>query len=148
MRRLVGTAAVISAAVLSPPGAVSRADEVHVCTAVGCESIVTVDADAFRAAHLRINRVVLCVEGRCHARHWRRHSQLPQKYLRVNVRGDRERSTTVKVVAYDRKGHRLFRKFGTVFIYAVYPNGAACPPACFVGAMRMSSHGRLRQTDH
>ena len=107
-----------------------------------------VDADAYRVSHSHIRRVVVCVEGRCQAKHWRRNTQWPPAPFQVRVRSDRERTVAVKVVMYDGRGHRRFRKIGSVFVHAVWPNGTQCPPPCFVGSLRLTKHGHLRPVSH
>jgi hypothetical protein len=124
----------------------SPADEVHVCTAVGCDSLVTVDLRAYRAEHPYLHRFVVCVDGRCRRTHWKRHLR-GEAVNRVSVGGDGERSVSIKVVGYDARGRKRFRKVGTAFLRKVQPNGPECEPTCFFANVRVSRRGRLRQLD-
>jgi len=48
-------------------------------------------------------------------------------FIHAIVPGDRERFVAVKIVAYDGRGRRRFRKTGKVFLRKIQPNGPREP---------------------
>jgi hypothetical protein len=141
---MTATAVAICASLVLP-AATSQADEPKICTLIGCESGVTVDLRPYRADHSYIRRVVVCVERRCEKRRWKA-DEPGVEFVQVRVKGDRERTVKVKVVMYDGRGRKRFRKVGSAFLRRNQPNGPECEPVCFVASMKVSLHGRLRQT--
>jgi hypothetical protein len=130
MRRLVVSLAVCLAASLVAAPALQAEDPPFACTQIGCSSGVGIQTTKVSR---KVDRLTLCVQKRCKRLQFK-HERPGGGFIPVDC--TEEITVLAVLTARDEGGRKLRRWKELVFLETRQPNGPACPPTCFWGALR------------
>ena len=122
----------------TPPAGAGR-----VCTEIGCESGVFLDAEPYLAAHPAVRSIRVCALGRCRSIGRVDHAFAgPPLVLPVA----REQNVKITVTAYDANRRVVLRRALTTGLRRAQPNGPHCQPICFQADVRLSGNATLSRS--